>query len=156
MSQKDPANTRYLHAAVRHRHGVVRQGITRYFTVVRAGCWGKNIARIHMVWVNGIVPLEGPRDKQNRNLVTSQAWAREKAHKSDDSTPLMATMHTGCSSSLEATNHPSLGPAGHALSEHTRSPTLKMLLLALEAHFKKILGSTCTSFNTFKNLVPKA
>lgn len=72
---KGPSRTGYSHAAVRHRHGVVRQGIAGYFAVVCARCGGKDIAGIHMVGVNGIVPLEGPRDEQNKSPVTSWAWA---------------------------------------------------------------------------------
>lgn len=70
--KKDPASTGYLHTAVCHRHGVICQGITGYFTVVGAGRWGEDIARTHVVGVNGIIPLEGPRDKQTRTQLSAR------------------------------------------------------------------------------------
>lgn len=54
------ASSRYSHAAVRHRHGVVRQGIAGDLAVVGAGGRREDIARVHVVGVNGVVPLEGP------------------------------------------------------------------------------------------------
>lgn len=102
---KGPSRTGYSHAAVRHRHGVIRQGITGYFAVICTRCGGKDVAGIHMVGVNGVVPLEGPRDEQNRSPVTSWACA------GGQHTGLRAALSfwepwTSCSGSWGATSHP--------------------------------------------------
>lgn len=62
-------DTRYLHATVRHGHGIISQCVTGYLTVIGAGGWCKDIARTYMVRVNRITPLERPVRKDNRSVV---------------------------------------------------------------------------------------
>lgn len=118
------ASTRYSHAAVRHRHGVVRQGIAGDLTVVGAGGRREDIARVHVVGVNGVVPLEGPGMGTTGIQSPDSLGLR-------GSTILMGTTLTACSTSSEPANHPLLRPQpAHCLnqdtlSKHTLSPTLK-------------------------------
>lgn len=60
----------YLHATVRHGHGVVRQCVAGYLTVVGTGGWCKDVAGTYVVRVNGIAPLEGPAGKVQQRCVT--------------------------------------------------------------------------------------
>lgn len=91
-----------------------------------------------MVWVNGIIPLEAPRDK-SRNLVTSQSWAWEKQTSFTAALSLWEPCTTAAQPlQKQPTIHCSdQQQPRHALSKHSQSPTSKMLLLALEVHFIK-------------------
>lgn len=60
----------YLHAAVRHGHGVISQCIAGDLAVVGTGGWCKDIARTYVVWINGLAPLEGPAGEAQQRCVT--------------------------------------------------------------------------------------
>ena len=60
----------YLHAAVRHGHGVIGQCIAGYLAVVGTGGWRKDVARTYVVWINRLAPLEGPAVEAQQRGVT--------------------------------------------------------------------------------------
>lgn len=62
--------TGYLHATVRHGHGIVGQGVAGDLTVIGAGGWRKDVAGTYVIRVNGVVSLEGPMGKYKRSVVT--------------------------------------------------------------------------------------
>lgn len=55
--------TGYLHATVRHGHGIIGQGVAGDLAVVGAGGWCKDIAGTYVIRINGVVSLEGPTGK---------------------------------------------------------------------------------------------
>lgn len=60
----------YLHATVRHGHGIISQCVTGYLTIIGAGGWCKDIARTYMVWIHRLAPLEGPAGKVQQQCIT--------------------------------------------------------------------------------------
>ena len=61
----------YLHAAVRHGHGIVSQRVAGYLTVVGAGSRCKDIARTDVVWIHRIAPPEGPAGQVQEQHITA-------------------------------------------------------------------------------------
>lgn len=61
----------YLHAAVRHGHGIVSQRVAGYLTVVGAGSRREDIARTDVVWIHGIAPPEGPAGQVREQHITT-------------------------------------------------------------------------------------
>lgn len=59
----------YLHAAVRHGHGVVGQRVTGYLAVIGTGGWRKDVARPYVVWIDRLAPLEGPAGTQGQQCI---------------------------------------------------------------------------------------
>lgn len=121
---KGVGSPRYSHAAVCHGHGVVRQGIAGDLAVVGAGGRREHIARVHVVGVNRVVPLEGPGTGRTGIQLSHSPGLQ-------GSTILMGTTLTIHSTPSEPTNHPLLRPQPahclnqHTLSEHTQSTALK-------------------------------
>lgn len=61
--------TGYLHATVRHGHGIIGQGVAGDLAVVGAGGWCEDIAGTYVIRINGVVSLEGPTGE------STKAWS---------------------------------------------------------------------------------